>query len=97
MPELSESTTPSLEDLRADWVWAQDYFGATGTPAAQYIEEFHRAINKIRAEAVRDAASGLIDWDIMYGHESETSESKVSHANAAYLLRVADDFERGGH
>lgn len=92
---MSEMHTPSLEDLRGDWVWAQRTFGPTGETG--YNEAFHRAINKIRAKAVRDAASGLVDWDIMHGHEPETSVSKVSHANSAYLMRVADDFERGGH
>ena len=54
---------------------------------------FNRAIAKIKADAIRDAASGLIDWDIMNGQESPTAESNISHSNAAYLMRIADGLE----
>lgn len=48
---------------------------------------------KVRAGALREAAAGFIDWEVMYGREQATPEVEASHRSADYLMREADRIE----
>lgn len=89
---MSEQYTPSLEELSDYYIEGRLQMHDGFQPANE--EQFDRAIDKIKADAIREAASGLIDWDVMYGDEAETLVARVSHSNVDYLMRIADELEQ---
>ena len=58
-----------------------------------YGAEFDRFIAKIKADAIREAASGFVDWDALRGDAQVTPEIEESHKSANYLMREADRIE----
>lgn len=59
------------------------------------LGEFEDWLNSVKAQAIRDVATGFIDWDVMNGHEETTPETEASHATADYLWNQALRIEKG--
>lgn len=64
-------------------------------PGANAETEFDTWLNSVKAQAIRDVATGFIDWEVVYGHEETTPETEASHATADYLNDCADRIEKG--
>lgn len=89
---MSEAITLTLSDVRAVWVSTV----AFDDEREAYGEAFDKLMRKIQADAIRDVATGFIDWDILYGHEPETEDYREAMKNVAYLERMADRLECRG-
>lgn len=64
-------------------------------PGANADTEFDTWLNSVKAQAIRDVATGFIDWEVMYGHEETTPETEAAHATADYLWDQALRIEKG--
>lgn len=84
---------PNLEEIRGLSDWLNLDIGYTEiftmSPA------FERVIRAAQAHAIRDVATGFIDWDILYGHEPSTPEHEEAMKTVDYLERMADEIEAG--
>lgn len=68
-----------------------------GEPRDMTREQFDRWLNLQRANAIRNAATGFIDWDVMYGHEPETAQYREDMKSVEYLNREADKIQAGDY
>ncbi len=85
--------TPSYEVILDAITFPRDRLGE---PLDMTKEQFDRFLNHERAEAIRDVATGFIDWDILYGHSPETDEYREDMKTVSYLNRRADGLEGKG-
>lgn len=80
--------TPDFHEVRGAYI--------SGLPAMfteKRVAEFDRFIAKVKADALREAAAGFIDWDALRGDVQVTPEIEASHKSANYLMREADRIE----
>lgn len=89
---MNEPITLTLSDVRAVWLSTV----AFDDEREAYGEAFDKLILKIQADAIRDVATGFIDWDILYGHEPETEDYQEDMKTVVYLERRADGLEGKG-
>lgn len=91
-----ETRTPvAPPEERVRLAYAQLVSVRYGTLRKDAVADFNAFIAKTKADAIRDVATGFIDWNVVHGHSSETEESKRGFENHAYLEREADRIERG--
>lgn len=88
-----EGWTPTYEVVLDALTYPRDRLGE---PLDMTKEQFDRFLNHERAQAIRDVATGFIDWDILYGHEPETDQYREDMKTVAYLERRADGLEGKG-
>ena len=86
-----ETRTPSEHTVKSIFVRAHPF--ALTTSHEERRAEFDRFIAKIKADAIREAASGFVDWDALRGDAQVTPEIEESHKSANYLMREADRIE----
>ena len=80
-------------DLIDRWMQNEANCGKEDIAAAVLAAAGWRPEHVIKAEALRAAAAGFVDWDVVYGHEEKTPEYEASMATAEYLSRLADQLD----
>lgn len=82
---------PTTEDILSSYV--RDYDG--GYVMGSGTVQFYTWLNRVRADVIRDVATGFIDWDIMYGFDTADSAYEDAMKTVEYLERMADEIEAG--
>lgn len=90
--EALAKRVPTTEVIRDAVTFPRDRLGE---PLDISAERFDAWLNIVKAQAIRDVATGFIDWEVVYGHEEATPETEASHATADYLNDCADRIEKG--
>jgi len=62
---------------------------------AAYTEWLASRDRKVAAAALRTAATGFLDWDVVFGHEPTTPAAEEGFRAAEYLERQARGIEAG--
>lgn len=89
---MNEPIILTLSDVRNVWLSTV----AFDEEREAYGAAFDKLMRKVQADAIRDVATGFIDWDILYGHDPETEDYRENIKTVLYLERRADGLEGKG-